>query len=45
MAEKKAKTAQKGNVSIERHACPNCGADSRGTTSRDSARARFLLGC
>lgn len=32
MAEKKAKTAQKGKGSaIVRHRCPSCGADSRVT--------------
>ena len=31
MAEKKAKTAQKGGATLIRHACPNCGSDSRVT--------------
>jgi ssDNA-binding Zn-finger/Zn-ribbon topoisomerase 1 len=31
MAEKKAKTAQKGSVAVHRHVCPNCGSDSRVT--------------
>ena len=32
MAEKKAKTAQKGpGNAMVRHACPNCGSDSRVT--------------
>jgi hypothetical protein len=31
MAEKKAKTAQKANVNIQRHTCPSCGAESRVT--------------
>ena len=32
MAEKKAKTAQKGPGTVMvRHACPNCGSDSRVT--------------
>ena len=32
MAEKKAKTAQKGpGAAMVRHACPNCGSDSRVT--------------
>ncbi len=31
MAEKKAKTAQKGSSAALRHACPSCGADSRVT--------------
>jgi hypothetical protein len=32
MAEKKAKTAQKGaGTAVVRHACPNCGSDSRVT--------------
>ena len=32
MAEKKAKTAQKGpGAAVVRHACPSCGSDSRVT--------------
>jgi hypothetical protein len=31
MAEKKAKTAQKGVAATHRHVCPSCGADSRVT--------------
>jgi ribosomal protein S27AE len=31
MAEKKAKTAQKGSVSMVRRQCPSCGADARVT--------------
>jgi hypothetical protein len=31
MAEKKAKTAQKGSAVAHRHVCPNCGSDSRVT--------------
>ena len=31
MAEKRAKTAQKGAAAVLRHACPTCGSDSRVT--------------
>ncbi len=31
MAEKRAKTAQKGNAAAMRHPCPNCDSDSRVT--------------
>ena len=32
MAEKKAKTAQKGgSVAVHKHVCPSCGSDSRVT--------------
>ncbi len=31
MAEKRAKTAQKGAAAANRHECPSCGADSKVT--------------
>ncbi len=31
MAEKRAKTAQKGGAAGAKHECPNCGSDSRVT--------------
>jgi hypothetical protein len=31
MAEKRAKTAQKGGAAVMRHECPSCGSDSRVT--------------
>lgn len=45
MAEKKAKTAEKGGVATHRHVCPTCGADSKVTKYAGFGRRGFFLVC
>jgi hypothetical protein len=45
MAEKKAKTAEKGGASVRRHICPSCGADSKVTMFTGFGRKGFFLVC
>ena len=46
MAEKKAKTAEKGVGEVQhKHLCPNCGAESRVTKFAGFGRRGFYLVC
>jgi hypothetical protein len=45
MAEKKARTAEKGQVLQHKHQCPNCGADSKVTLFAGYGRRGFFLVC
>lgn len=46
MAEKKAKTAEKGGGQVQRkHLCPNCGADSKITLFAGYGRRGFYAVC
>ncbi|MGH7935291.1 MAG: hypothetical protein ACREQN_19290 [Candidatus Binataceae bacterium] len=45
MAEKKAKTAEKGGQAQHRHVCPTCGADSKVTMFAGHGRKGFYLVC
>ncbi len=45
MAEKKAKTAEKGSQGQHRHICPSCGAESKVTMFAGYGRRGFFLVC
>ncbi len=45
MAEKKARTAEKGGDAQRRHVCPNCGAESKVTMFAGFGRKGFYLVC
>lgn len=45
MAEKKAKTAEKGREAVHRHVCPSCGAESKVTMYTGYGRRGFFLVC
>lgn len=45
MAEKKAKTAEKGALAQHRHVCPSCGSDSKVTMFAGYGRRGFFLVC
>ena len=46
MAEKKAKTAEKGGAAAaHRHVCPTCGAESKVTKYAGYGRRGFFLVC
>ncbi|HEY6395517.1 MAG TPA: hypothetical protein VIX12_08880 [Candidatus Binataceae bacterium] len=45
MAEKKAKTAEKGREVQHRHLCPSCGAESKVTKFTGYGRKGFFLVC
>jgi len=45
MAEKKAKTAEKGSELQNRHVCPSCGAESKVTKFAGFGRKGFYLVC
>jgi hypothetical protein len=45
MADKKAKTAEKGALGQNKHLCPSCGADSKVTLFAGYGRRGFFLVC
>ncbi len=45
MAEKKAKTAEKGGDATRKHLCPNCGADSKVMMYAGFGRRGFFWVC
>lgn len=45
MAEKKAKTAEKNVGNLQKHTCPNCGAESKVTKFAGFGRKGFYLVC
>jgi ssDNA-binding Zn-finger/Zn-ribbon topoisomerase 1 len=45
MAEKKAKTAEKGGDEQHKHLCPSCGAQSKVTKFAGFGRKGFFLVC
>ncbi len=45
MAEKKAKTAEKAGEAVRKHACPNCGAESKVVMFAGSGRKGFFWVC
>ncbi|MGH7947962.1 MAG: hypothetical protein ACREQF_01905 [Candidatus Binataceae bacterium] len=45
MAEKKARTAEKGGVAQHKHLCPKCGAESKVTMFAGYGRKGFYLVC
>jgi len=45
MAEKKAKTAEKGGQVQHRHMCPTCGSESKVTLFAGYGRKGFYLVC
>jgi ssDNA-binding Zn-finger/Zn-ribbon topoisomerase 1 len=45
MAEKKAKTAEKGGDASRRHLCPSCGADSKVVMYTGYGRKGFFWVC
>ena len=45
MAEKKAKTAEKGAAGQHRHVCPNCKSESKVTMFAGYGRRGFFLVC
>jgi hypothetical protein len=45
MAEKKARTAERGSQGQPRHLCPKCGAESKVTLFAGYGRRGFFLVC
>ncbi|MGH7906926.1 MAG: hypothetical protein ACREP6_09880 [Candidatus Binataceae bacterium] len=45
MAEKKARTAEKGSELQHKHLCPSCGSDSKVTLFTGFGRKGFFLVC
>jgi hypothetical protein len=45
MAEKKAKTAEKGGQAQHRHMCPSCGAEGKVTLFAGYGRKGFYVVC
>ncbi len=45
MADKKAKTAEKGGVALNKRFCPTCGAESRVTMFTGHGRKGFFWVC